>query len=135
MANSAWLWSRSRHTFIINNDPVEVSVHLAFLVWLIADSFLPHVVEKLRESVGCVFGKGGRVVDRTGLENRQRVTPFEGSNPSPSAVRDGLIHEPGTSVWFHPGTATILAPAAQSITTVHNPWGAPHYSRGVLGSG
>ncbi len=28
---------------------------------------------------------GGRAVEGTGLENRQRVKAFEGSNPSPSA--------------------------------------------------
>lgn len=29
---------------------------------------------------------GGRVVEGTGLENRQWGNPFEGSNPSPSAI-------------------------------------------------
>tara|TARA_B110000503_G_scaffold96050_1_gene144513 strand:- start:124 stop:291 length:168 start_codon:yes stop_codon:yes gene_type:complete len=30
--------------------------------------------------------KIGRVVECTGLENQQRVKPFEGSNPSSSAI-------------------------------------------------
>jgi hypothetical protein len=34
--------------------------------------------------------KGGRVVDCTGLENRQCRKAFEGSNPSPSAQKIGI---------------------------------------------
>ena len=29
---------------------------------------------------------GGRAVEGTGLENRQRLTPLVGSNPTPSAI-------------------------------------------------
>lgn len=32
------------------------------------------------------LGKIGRVVECTGLENQQRVKPFQGSNPCPSAT-------------------------------------------------
>lgn len=33
---------------------------------------------------------GGRVVEGTGLENRQGLTLFVGSNPTPSAIFVGL---------------------------------------------
>jgi hypothetical protein len=41
--------------------------------------------DTMREPDLAMIRKGGRVVDCTGLENRQRRKAFEGSNPSPSA--------------------------------------------------
>ena len=38
----------------------------------------------------CIKWKIGRVVECTGLENQQGVKPFEGSNPSSSAIY--IIH-------------------------------------------
>ena len=34
---------------------------------------------------------GARVVEGTGLENRQGVTPFVGSNPTPSAKKHTIL--------------------------------------------
>ena len=59
------------------------------------------------------MGKGGRVVDCTGLENRQRRESLVGSNPTPSARinkapkgpylfwRNGCAHEPAGSTKTH----------------------------------
>lgn len=38
-------------------------------------------------SARCIMRKDGRVVEGTGLENRQSGNTFGGSNPSPSAIR------------------------------------------------
>ncbi len=34
---------------------------------------------------------GGRVVEGTGLENRQTLTRLVGSNPTPSAIFEGFL--------------------------------------------
>jgi hypothetical protein len=50
-------------------------------------------------SVICIkieFRRGGRAVDCTGLENRQGLAPFVGSNPTPSANFDNLPSSPKT---------------------------------------